>query len=171
MIILTLDLSFAKTGFAITKVNKKSIRLIDCGLLESNKKLDPPDRIEQHLNDIDKIYQKYKPDLTIKESAIMGRSSTGLNVIKTHGAFEYVYNLNTRPLDELHNATIKAWCRKYVNDKTLDKKKIVAVAVEKYYNKDMSDILYTPRGRLLDDIADAIAIGIVYYDKELKGNV
>lgn len=162
-------LFFAKTGWAISKITQpeEKIELVDCGLLISNKDLDVIERITQHINDIMRIYYKYSPDLTVKEGAIMGRSSTGLNVIKAHGALEYLFNDLILPLDDIHNATVKAFCRKLVNDKSIDKKKVVAKAIEIYYNRDIPEI-YTERGRLLDDVSDAIAIGFVYFEKNLK---
>lgn len=175
MIILSLDLSFAKTGWAISKVDlsNNNIELIDCGLLVSPTSLEAIERMDHTITDIISIKKKYKPDLIIKESAIMGRSSTGLNVIKMHGAFEYKCFVDLIPLDEIHNQTIKAWARRYLINKEIytketikdvDKKLIVALAIQEYYNRDIKEI-YTARGRLLDDIADAIAITISYIEK------
>ena len=44
---------------------------------------------------------------------------------------------------------------------------MVAEAIESYYDRTIEEIR-TPRGRLLDDVADSIAIPIVYYEKNLK---
>lgn len=163
--ILSLDLSFQKTGWAISDVEGNNVQLIASGLFTSDKKLKTNQRIKEHIEDIIKIYNLYKPDIIIKEAAIMGRSSTGLNVIKTHGAFEYFCSLNNIPVDDVHNQSIKAWARRTIkNHQEYNKKEIVAHAVEKYYNKKIESI-WTPRGRLIDDTADAIALPIVWLIK------
>lgn len=161
---------------SIVNLSKGYIELIDSGLLTSPKDLEFIERIDSHINDIYKVIRKHKPDLVVKEAAIMGRSSTGLNVIKSHGVLEYECFNNLTPLDEVHNQSIKAWARKeliennlYTKEtiKSIDKKLVVAEAIESYYNRTIEEIK-TPRGRLLDDVADAIAIPIVYYEKNLK---
>lgn len=165
IIVMSIDLSFSKSGWAISVIDEGNPQLIASGLLTSDKKLKPIHRIEKHISDILKIYDIYKPDIIIKEAAIMGRSSTGLNVIKTHGAFEYRCHKLNIPVDEVHNQSIKAWARKQIIDhKKYDKKLIVASAIEKYYNQRISNI-WTPRNRLIDDIADAIAIPMVWLNK------
>lgn len=178
MIIVGVDYSFSKSGWSVCNINMKTgnIKLIDCGLLISPKDLEFIERIDSHINDIYKVIKKYKPDLVVKEAAIMGRSSTGLNVIKSHGVLEYECFNNLTPLDEVHNQSIKAWARKQLIEnnlytketiKSIDKKLVVAEAIESYYDRTIEEIR-TPRGRLLDDVADGIAIPIVYYEKNLK---
>lgn len=178
MIILGLDFSYSKSGYSVSKIDLSNgnIKLIDCGLLISPKDLEFIERIDSHINDIYKVIRKYKPDLVVKEAAIMGRSSTGLNVIKSHGVLEYECFNNLTPLEEVHNQTIKAWARKQLIEnnlytketiKSIDKKLVVAEAIESYYDRTIEEIR-TPRGRLLDDVADGIAIPIVYYEKNLK---
>lgn len=183
MIILSLDYSYSKTGWAITDVNlhQGKMELVDCGLLVSDKDLKFIHRASNHVFDIESLIYQYKPDIIIKESAIMGRSSTGLPVIKAHGILEYVINENHLiDMQEIHNQSIKAWARKFLLDneyygkdqlKEIDKKKMVAFAVMNYYSDnifDVGDMIYTARGRLMDDISDAIAIGIIEGEKFLK---
>ena len=168
MKVLSLDLSFAKTGWAVTNIKNDQCILIDSGLIVSDKSLDDIDRIIDTINQIEKIYKKYNPDLTLKEKSLIGRSSTATNVIKTHAVFEYIFYSNLRPYEDVHNGTIKKWARKYMElDKVTDKKIMVANAVEKYYNKRI-DTIWGTRGRLIDDVSDAIAITITYLNK-LKG--
>lgn len=178
MIILSLDFSYSKTGYAITDVNlhQCKMELVDCGLLVSDKDLKFIHRASNHVFDIESLIYEYKPDIIIKESAIMGRSSTGLPVIKSHGILEYVINENhSIDMQEIHNQTIKAWARNYLLNnnilnkgeiKEMDKKKLVAVAVETYYGGHIKEF-YTARGRLIDDISDACAIGIIEGEKLL----
>ena len=170
MIVLGGDISFSKSGFHIAEIDKGKIKMVHSELFITNKELEAIERINQTVERIMDLLKKYKVDLIIKEGAIMGRSSTGLNVIKTHGAVEYFCFDNLIPIEDIHNATLKAFCRKIVNDKTYDKKKVVAKAMEMYYNKDIEDF-YTPRGRLLDDVADSVALTVVWYEKNFNKEV
>ena len=170
MIIMGGDISFAKSGFHIAKIDKKGISMVHSELFITDKNLSPIERINQTIERMAQLQKKHKVDLIIKEGAIMGRSSTGLNVIKTHGAVEYFCFDNLIPIEDMHNATLKAFCRKIVNDKTYDKKKVVAKAMEMYYNKDIEDF-YTPRGRLLDDVADSVGLTVVWYEKNFNKEV
>lgn len=173
MRILSLDYSFAKTGWSITDIKEKP-DLIACGLIKSNTNLDVIERIDYHIADIEKIYRKYNPDLVLKEGAIIGRSSTAMNVIKAHAVLEYIYYQRIRPLENIHNATVKAVCRKILSDneidyKLLDKKLIVAKAVELYYGRKIPEI-WNKNGKPIDDISDSIAIAIAYYKKNIKND-
>ena len=175
MKILSLDLSYAKTGWSVLSIKKDNITIIACGLITSNKELEPSKRIYETVEKINKIYSLYNPDFVLKEGAIMGRSSTGLNVIKTHGAYEYSLTINDRDFNDVHNATIKSWCRNYLIDyhnfdkddiKNMNKKLMVATAIEKYFDKTINEI-WTPKGKLIDDIADSIAMVLTAYYRGL----
>lgn len=179
MIILSLDYSYSKTGWAVTNLNmqQSKIDLINCGLLVSPKDMEFINRVNSHIEDIEDIIHKYDPDIIVKESAIMGRASTGIPVIKAHGVLEqYNYEHFHLDMQEIHNQTIKAWARKFLLDndilskediKQSDKKVVVANAVESYYSQIIFE-MYTRRGRLIDDVSDAIAIGIIYCEKYLE---
>lgn len=125
---------------------------------------------------IDKIlelYDEYKPDVIVREEAFIGRSSTAKSVLYAHALLEMeVYNRNIEIID-IHNATLKAYCRKYLTDKTFytkeelkqfDKKQIVAEFLKAYFSSDMPEI-YSKRGKLLDDKCDAIALSCYWKEK------
>lgn len=175
MKILSLDLSYAKTGWSVVSIKNNSLSIIACGLITSNKDLAPSKRIYKLVEELNAIYNIYKPNFIVKEGAIMGRSSTGLNVIKTHGAYEYNLTTNDIEFTDVHNATIKSWCRSYLLDyhnfskediKNINKKLMVATAIEKYFNKTINEI-WTPKGKLIDDIADSIAMVLTAYYRGL----
>lgn len=171
---MALDMSFSKSGVAIFDFSGSKIHILLAELFTSNKDLDDIERIYETVNYIETLRCVYKIDLTIKESAIVGKSSTALPVIKTHGALEYHYFHDTLPLSEVHNSTLKSYCRRYLIEnnhytkediKQFNKKEIVAEFLKKYFDSDMK-MIYTKRGRLIDDIADAIAIGVYTYEKD-----
>ena len=177
MKVLAIDWSFAKTGVAVLDLSTDKVDIIYSGLIETNPKDEPMERVRHSLHEVIKLYNKHAVELIIKESSVVGRQATAMPVIKSHGALEYYCYVNTIPLEEMHNQTIKAFARRCLIDdygftkeevKKLNTKEIVAKFLELWYNRDMKEI-YTPRGRLLDDIADAILIGIVYKNKHNIG--
>src|SRR5699024_10678322 len=105
------------------------------------------------------LYDEYKPDIIVRESLFIGRSSTAKNVLYAHALLESeVYNRQLE-IEEIHNATLKAYCKKYLTDKSFytkeelkqyDKKQIVAEFLKAYFSSVMPEI-YTKRGKLLDD--------------------
>lgn len=173
MIIMGGDISFAKSGFHIAEISDRGIKMIHSELYVTNKESEPIERINETIERLVYLHKKYKVDLIIKEGAIMGRSSTGLNVIKTHGAVEYFCFDNLIPIEDIHNATLKAFCRRFLIDnsfytkeelKQFDKKQIVAEFLKVYFDSDMPEI-YTARRKLIDDKSDAIALSIYYHEK------
>lgn len=173
MIIMGGDISFAKSGFHIAEINNKGIKMIHSELYVTNKESEPIERINETIERLMYLHKKYKVDLIIKEGAIMGRSSTGLNVIKTHGAVEYFCFDNLIPIEDIHNSTLKAFCRRYLIDnsfytkeelKQFDKKQIVAEFLKAYFDSDMPEI-YTARKKLIDDVADSVALTVAWYEK------
>lgn len=173
MIIMSLDYSMAKTGYSVCKIGDNNISIIESDTIHSDKNLDIIPRISNMLNDIWKVYDKYNPDIYVREEAFVGRSSTAKGVLYAHALLEMeVYNRNIEIID-VHNATLKAYCRKYLTDKAFytkeelkqfDKKQIVAEFLKAYFSSDMPEI-YTKRGKLLDDKCDAIALSCYWKEK------
>jgi len=146
-------------------------------LLVSDKKCEPIERIEKHINDILSIIDEYKPDIICKEGSIIGKSSTAKNVLYAHAILEYILYQKNIDIQDIHNATLKAYCKKYLINKCFytkeelkqfNKKEIVAEFLKAYFSSDMPEI-YTERGKLLDDVADAIALNVYYYENIYKG--
>ena len=141
----------------------------------SDKKLDTIPRISGLIDKILELYDKYKPDIIVREEAFVGRTSTAKGVLYAHAILELeTYQRDIEILD-IHNATLKAYCRKYLTEKAFytkeelkqfDKKQIVAEFLKAYFSSDMPEI-YTARGRLKDDEADAICLSIYYKEKML----
>src|SRR5699024_9916130 len=143
--------------------------------ITSNKDLEPNERIFDLITQLNNIYNIYKPDYVIKEGAIMGMSSTGLNVIKTHGDYDYSLTIDEINFSDVYNAINKTCYRYFFFEyhniskddvKKINKKLMVATAIEKYFNKTIPQI-WTPKGKLIDDISDSIAMTITAYHKGL----
>ena len=175
-IIMSLDYSFANSGICISKIIDDKIVILYSDVFLSDKKLDTIPRISGLIDKILELYDKYKPDIIVRESPFIGRSSTAKNVLYAHALLESeLYNRQLK-IEEIHNATLKAYCKKYLTDKSFytkeelkqfDKKQVVAEFLKAYFSSDMPEI-YTKRAKLLDDKADAICLSVFYFEINLK---
>lgn len=161
-----LDLSYAKTGVAVISVKDRKPAIELAYLITSDKDKESADRIDGTVVECRFLAMKYNAEAVVKESPIVGRSSTAVPVIKTHGAFEA--DVSPRhAIHDVHGSTIKAWARVITgSDGKRNDKQMVAEAVLAYYGNDLRETIYTPRGRLLDDVADAIALMTLWLEKE-----
>ena len=146
----------------------------DVYLSDKDKEAIP--RVTGLVEDIFDLYDKYSPDIIVKEAGFIGRSSTAKNVMYAHAILELVAYNKGIEIEEIHNATLKAYCKKYLIDKAFytkeelkqfDKKQIVAEFLKAYFSSDMSEI-YTKRGKLQNDISDAIALSVFYHEKYIN---
>lgn len=184
-IIMSLDYGFANSGICIAKVdlsspsqshsesNKIVILYSDVFLSDKGKEAIP--RVTGLVENILDLYDEYRPDIVVKEAPFVGRASTAKGVLYAHAILELECHNKNIEIEEIHNATLKAYCKKYLTEKAFytkeelkqfDKKQVVAEFLKAYFSSDMPDI-YTKRGKLLDDKADAIALSIYYKEKLL----
>lgn len=176
MIIMSLDYSFRKSGICIMKVEDDKLTILYSDLIVSDETLDVIPRILNGIEQINIIYNANKPDIIIRESPFIGRASTAKPILYAHALLELHLYKNNIELIDVHNATLKAFCRKYLVDrsfytkdelKQFNAKQIVAEFLKCYFSSDMPEI-YTKRGRLKDDECDAIALAVYHYEKNLK---
>ena len=186
MIIMSLDYSFANSGICVAEVDLSSpsqshsesdkITILYADVFLSDKKLDTIPRISGLIDKILGLHDEYKPDIIVRESPFIGRSSTAKNVLYAHALLESELYNRQLEIEEIHNATLKAYCKKYLIEKAFytkeelkqfDKKQIVAEFLKAYFSSDMPEI-YTARGRLEDDKADAICLSVFHFEKNLK---
>ena len=185
MIIMSLDYSYANSGICVAEVNLSSpsqshsetdkITVLYSDVYLSDKDKEAIPRVTGLVEDIFDLYDKYSPDIIVKEAGFIGRSSTAKNVMYAHAILELVAYNKGIEIEEIHNATLKAYCKKYLTNKAFytkeelkqfDKKQIVAEFLKAYFSSDMPEI-YSKRGKLLDDKCDAIALSIYYKEKLL----
>ena len=174
---MSLDYSFANSGVCVSEISDGKITVLYSDVLLSDKTEDLISRIDGLVEDINEIYEAYDVDFICKEAPFIGRASTAKPVIYAHAILEYVFVL-WKGIDvlDIHNATLKAFCKKYLIDnsfytkeelKQFDKKQVIAEFLKCYFGDDVPNI-YTKRGRLEDDKADSIALSVYYYENNLK---
>lgn len=167
------DISFAKSGIAIIQVTKRVPSIELAYLITSNKDRESHIRIDETVTEIKYIASKYDVQAIVKEQSMVARASTATPVIKTHAIFEHVLAERFR-IDNVYASSIKKWARGILGKEAVEQLKIdepknhgkllVGKAVEKYYGKVPE--LYTPRGRYIDDIGDAIALMTLWLEKQ-----
>lgn len=176
MRVLTLDYSYSKTGICVSEIRDGKIYVLLSKLVVSDKELDPIERIDRHISDIKAIIDKYKPNVICKEEPFVGRAATAKYVLYAHAVLEYILYTENKEIQDIHNATLKAYCRKYLIDKyfctkeelkQFNKKEIVAEFLKAYFSSDMKEI-YTERGKLLDDVSDACALSCYWFENIYK---
>ena len=160
-----IDLSFAKSGLAVISVKdrKPSVKL--AYLIVSDTKKSATERIDDTVTEIKYVAAKVDAKVLAKEASIIRQVSTATPVIKTHAVFEHELADRYR-IEDVSNSTVKAWARVVTgSDGKRKDKQMVADAVEKYYGESVRELMYTPRGRLLDNVADAIALMTLWLEK------
>ena len=174
-IIMSLDYGFANSGVCISKIIDDKITVLYADVLLSDKYLEAISRSSGLVSKLIDLYDEYEPDVVVKEAPFVGRASTAKGVLYAHAILELEFHKRDIDIEDIHNATLKAYCRKYLTDKSFytkeelkqfDKKQIVAEFLKAYFSSDMPEI-YTKRGRLEDDKADSIALGVYYKEKML----
>ena len=161
MLYLGIDLSLTKTGWAIIEVADGKPSVIDFGLLRTTADLPDGERLRQIVDGMRAIVDQY-PEINesvAREAGIVKFPKPTMQVFKAHGAFEYAlvdYSVEDVPL-----ATVKKWARAITKSPgSRNDKEMVAEAVTKFYGTEIE--FYTPRGKLIDDISDAIAVITVW---------
>lgn len=158
------DLSYAKTGWAVIEVIDRIPQVLTAGLIKSNTDKESYERIDDTVTEIKYILSHTTPKTVIKEASIIGKYSSATPIIKTHAVYEHEL-ARMYHLEDIANMTVKKWARRVTGaeGKRRDKM-LIAEAVEKYFDKRF-EVLWTKRGKLIDDTADAIALTIAYLEK------
>lgn len=172
MIIMSLDYGMSNSGICVSEISDGKITVLYSDVILSDKKIDLIPRIVGLVVSIFDIYNKYKPDILIKEECFIGRASSAKGVLFAHAILELELYKKDIKITDIHNATLKAFCKKYMIDnnfytkeelKQFDKKEVVAEFLKSYFGDNVPDI-YTKRGRLKDDECDAIALSVYYFE-------
>ncbi|MCU7556574.1 RuvC family protein [Macrococcus capreoli] len=162
---LGLDLSYSKSGWCVIEVKDGVPSIKAAGLIKSDTNKPSERRIDDTVTEIKYIASKTNPKALIKEASIIRQVSSATPVIKTHAVYEHELAAYY-PLHDVSNSTVKAWARTVLGaDGTRKDKAMIAEAVERYYERKINEI-WTPRGKLLDDVADAIALATLWLERE-----
>jgi len=160
--ILALDIS-ASPGIAVLEIKDGAPRLIAVDHVVTDSSATDAQRYEYVRSLATRIIYENKPfDKIVREKFIRGGSKRSTQLVfgawstidMALGAFGY----SVDDKDEIVASSVK----KYVGGRGGASKEEVAAGVIKRLGEDVRPLLYTERGRLLDDRADAVAIGLAW---------
>ena len=85
MIILGIDPGLARVGFGLIDAAKNPPRMLDCGIIETNKEQTDGERMVEISNDLKEIIRKWNPDIAAVEKFFFYKSSTTISVVQARG--------------------------------------------------------------------------------------
>lgn len=166
MRILSLDIS-ASPGAAVLEFKGGRVKLIAVDHVVTDSGATDSERYEYVRSLATRMIYEHKPfDKIVREKFIKGGSKRSTQLVfgawasidMALGAFGY----SVDDKDEIVASRVK----KYIGGKGGASKEEVAEGVIRMLGEDVMALLYTERGRLLDDRADAIAIGLAWAIEE-----
>ena len=148
MIILGIDPGLARVGFGLIETSSKQIKMLDCGIIKTNKSESEGERMVEIAKDLSELIQKWKPNLAAVEKFFFYKSSTTISVVQARGVLIMTLARFKIPILEFPPMQIK-----------------LAVAGSGHAKKDevleavMRELNLTTPPRP-DDAADALAIAL-----------
>ena len=150
MIVLGIDPGTATTGYGIIKIQKPNQpKLIDFGVISTDKKLSDAERLKILGDDLIEIINKYKPvAVGVDKLFFTSNQKTAMNVSQARGTTLYVCELKKLKILEFTPLQIKNFICGYGKAE----KKQVQYMVQKTFN-----LKKIPKP---DDAADALAVAL-----------
>ena len=148
MIILGIDPGLARVGFGLIETSSKKIKMLDCGIIKTNKSESEGERMVEIAKDLSELIQKWNPNLAAVEKFFFYKSSTTISVVQARGVLIMTLARFKIPIIEFPPMQIK-----------------LAVAGSGHAKKDevleavMRELNLTTPPRP-DDAADALAIAL-----------
>ena len=162
MRILALDIS-ASPGVAVLEIKDGAPRLTAVDHVVTDSSATDSQRYEYVRSLATRMIYENKPfDKIVREKFIRGGSKRSTQLV--FGAWSTIdmalgaFNYSVDDKDEIVASSVK----KLIGGKGGASKEEVAAGVIKRLGEEVRPLLYTERGRLLDDRADAVAIGLAW---------
>ncbi|MGB9749996.1 MAG: crossover junction endodeoxyribonuclease RuvC [Caldisericia bacterium] len=144
MHVFGIDPGLSNLGYAILKYNK-NIELIDYGLIETSKENIEGERLNIIFLELDKLYKKYKPEITVIEKLFFKKNvKTAIKIGEVRGVIILLSYINKSELFELSPSSVKINFTGYGKSNKENMRKMTKIL----YNIDLNE----------DDTVDAIAL-------------
>jgi len=85
VIILGIDPGLARVGFGLIETSSKQIKMLDCGIIKTNKSESEGERMVEIAKDLSELIQKWNPNLAAVEKFFFYKSSTTISVVQARG--------------------------------------------------------------------------------------
>ena len=153
MVIIGIDPGLARVGYGIIEVNRNDKRLLDCGIIETNKDHKEENRLLEIHMDLKELINKWQPDYAAVEKFFFYKSSTTISVVQARGVIMMTLGSFNIPITEYSPAQIKLTITGFGK---ATKKDILDSVM---YNLKLD---YPPKP---DDSADALAIALTKFNE------
>ena len=153
MIIIGIDPGLARVGYGIIEAANGNKKLLDCGIIETQKNQKEENRLLEIFIDLKELINKWKPDYAAVEKYFFYKSSTTISVVQARGVIMMTLGSFNIPITEYAPAQIK----------------LTITGFGKATKKDILDsVMYNlkldcpPKP---DDSADALAIALTKFNE------
>ena len=85
MRILGIDPGLARVGYGVVETNADDKKMLDCGIIRTDKDLKEEDRLVEISHDLCHLIRDWEPDLASVEKFFFYRSSTTISVVQARG--------------------------------------------------------------------------------------
>ena len=144
MYVFGIDPGLSNLGYAVLEYEKE-IKLLDYGLIETSKENIEGERLNIIFNELDNIYKKYKPEITVIEKLFFKKNvKTAIKIGEVRGVIILLSYINKSKLFELSPSSVKINFTGYGKSNKENMKKMAKIL----YNIDLDE----------DDTVDAIAL-------------
>lgn len=149
MIVLGIDPGYERLGWGILDKTAGKYVLIDCGIIQTEKKFKHAERLVQIHAQLSKVIDNYSPEVAVIESLFFATNAkTAIKVAEARGVIVLSCSEKKLEIRELTPLQIKS---AVTGDGHADKK-----AVEKMVRLQLKNL----PSKLLDDTLDAIAAAL-----------
>lgn len=154
MIICGIDPGYDRAGYGFINVTQNGYEVLSYGLISTCKKQSFEDRIFELGNDVESLFEKFKPKHLIIEKLFMGKNTTTvLQVAEIRGVLNYLAKKHQINITQISPTSIKKIVSGYgAADKT---QMIRAITL----------LLNLPEPPHPDDVADALSLAFCGYIK------
>ncbi len=107
MKILGIDPGLARVGYGVIEAINNEKRMLDCGIIQTNKNLKEGDRMVEISDDLSELIKKWEPDIAAIEKFFFYRSSTTISVVQARGVLVMTLARHKVPFVEFAPMQIK----------------------------------------------------------------
>lgn len=163
-ITLGIDHSMSSTGFAVLGITEESLPIMLYTSEVRTKSSEPYGyRLKKIIEEYEYIVNTFDPEHVVREQSItvFGRNKSTQVIFRVVGALDLAYyKSHGGEIDEVPIKVVK----KTITGNGKAEKDEMELAVLNLLQIDDEDFFRTPRGRLQDDIVDAVGIALTYYE-------
>ena len=154
MRIIGIDPGLGRVGYGIIETDHEKKKLLDCGVIETNKTNKEEVRLYEIFNDLNTLVDLWKPDIAAVEKFFFYRSSTTISVVQARGVIMMVLASKKIKISEYAPSQVKLTI---AGSGKASKKEVIEAVM---HNLNLN---YAQKP---DDSADALAIALTKLNEE-----